>query len=531
MVEEEEITSCKGFNQTFMKVTILAVAILFATNLFAQQPDYALRTAWFTQNGSARNIATGGVMGSLGGDITANHVNPAGLGLFKTSEFVMSPGMNFNNNTFKYRGSDSSNSKNNMLYGTSGFVFGSSNTRKSKWTSNAVAISINQVANYNNRVSFKGFNNMSSFSEQYLEELTRDLADSNAALSNYIFGSSLAFRTFLIDTSNNAQGRFDGYQSMVPISTGVNQSYDANTNGGYHELALGLAGNMDDKMYVGGSLTIPIINYNRELTYTEKDATNNPNNQFESFTFQESFSSRGIGMGLKLGTIYKPTEFWRVGVAFHTPQIIGFKDEVRASMIANTESYARTRSANSNELNSGNAGESVYTLITPWRATASASYVFREVKDTRKQRAFLSGDIEYVNYKSSRFSEADHSEIGGLSIAGKNYYQQVNDVIKETYRGNFNIKLGGEIKFHTVMFRLGGAYYGSPYADEALDASRMLATGGIGYRDHGIFIDLSYAHIMNKDVQFAYRLNDKPNTFAAQTGSRGTVMLTFGIKF
>jgi len=531
VVEEEEITSCKGFNQTFMKVTILAVAILFATNLFAQQPDYALRTAWFTQNGSARNIATGGVMGSLGGDITANHVNPAGLGLFKTSEFVMSPGMNFNNNTFKYRGSDSSNSKNNMLYGTSGFVLGSSNARKSKWTSNAIAISINQVANYNNRVSFKGFNNMSSFSEQYLEELTRDLADSNAALSNYIFGSSLAFRTFLIDTSNNAQGRFDGYQSMVPISTGVNQSYDANTNGGYHELALGLAGNMEDKMYVGGSLTIPIINYNRELTYTEKDATNNPNNQFESFTFQESFSSRGIGMGLKLGTIYKPTEFWRVGVAFHTPQIIGFKDEVRASMIANTESYARTRSANSNELNSGNAGESVYTLITPWRATASASYVFREVKDTRKQRAFLSGDIEYVNYKSSRFSEADQSEMGGLSIAGKSYYQQVNDAIKETYRGNFNIKLGGEIKFHTVMFRLGGAYYGSPYADKELDASRMLATGGIGYRDHGIFIDLSYAHVMNKDVQFAYRLNDKPNTFAAQTGSRGTVMLTFGIKF
>ena len=313
---------------------------------------------------------------------------------------------------------------------------------------------------------------------------------------------------------------------MVPISTGVNQSYDANTNGGYHELALGLAGNMEDKMYVGGSLTIPIINYNRELTYTEKDATNNPNNQFESFTFQESFSSKGIGMGLKLGTIYKPTEFWRVGLAVHTPQIIGFKDEVRASLIANTESYARIRSANSDALNSGKAGQSNYTLVTPWRATASASYVFREVKDTRKQRAFLSADIEYVNYKGSRFSAADPNDMGL-----KNYYQQINDAIKETYKGNFNLKLGGEIKFHTVMFRLGGAYYGSPYADEALDASRMLATSGICYRDYGIFIDLSYAHIMNKDVQFAYRLNDKPNTFASQTGSRGTVMLTFGIKF
>jgi hypothetical protein len=509
-----------------MKVIILAVATLFATNLFAQQPDYALRTAWFTQNGSARNIATGGVMGSLGGEITANHVNPAGLGLFKTSEFVLSPGMNLNNNKFNYRGSDTSNAKNNTVYGASGFIFGFSNNKKSKWTSNAIAISINQVANYNNRISFKGFNNMSSFSEQYLEELTRDLADTNAALSNYIYGSSLAFRTFLIDTTNNAQGKFDGYQSMVPISTGVNQSYDANTTGGYNEVAIGLAGNMEDKMYVGGSLTIPIINYTKDLTYSETDATNNPNNQFASFTFKESFTSRGIGMGLKLGTIYKPTEFWRVGFAVHTPQVIGFKDEVRASLTANTESYARIKTATSDALNSGNAGKSNYNLVTPWRAIASASYVFREIKDTRKQRAFLSADIEYVNYKGSRFSAVDQTDMGL-----KNYYQLVNEAIKETYKGNINVKLGGEIKFHTVMFRLGGAYYGSPYADKALKASRMLATGGIGYRDHGIFIDLSYAHVVNKDVQFAYRLNDKPNTFASQTGSRGTVMLTFGVKF
>jgi hypothetical protein len=509
-----------------MKVIILAVATLFATNLFAQQPDYALRTAWFTQNGSARNIATGGVMGSLGGEITANHVNPAGLGLFKTSEFVLSPGMNLNNNKFNYRGSDTSNAKNNTVYGASGFIFGFSNNKKSKWTSNAIAISINQVANYNNRISFKGFNNMSSFSEQYLEELTRDLADTNAALSNYIYGSSLAFRTFLIDTTNNAQGKFDGYQSMVPISTGVNQSYDANTTGSYNEVAIGLAGNMEDKMYVGGSLTIPIINYTKDLTYSETDATNNPNNQFASFTFKESFTSRGIGMGLKLGTIYKPTEFWRVGFAVHTPQVIGFKDEVRASLTANTESYARIKTATSDALNSGNAGKSNYNLVTPWRAIASASYVFREIKDTRKQRAFLSADIEYVNYKGSRFSAVDQTDMGL-----KNYYQLVNEAIKETYKGNINVKLGGEIKFHTVMFRLGGAYYGSPYADKALKASRMLATGGIGYRDHGIFIDLSYAHVVNKDVQFAYRLNDKPNTFASQTGSRGTVMLTFGVKF
>jgi hypothetical protein len=91
---------------------------------------------------------------------------------------------------------------------------------------------------------------MSSFSEQYLEELVRDKADTNAALSNYIFGSSLAFRTYLIDALTGPGGAVTGFQSLVPISTGVIQRYDATMRGGYHEIALGLAGNMADKLYV-----------------------------------------------------------------------------------------------------------------------------------------------------------------------------------------------------------------------------------------------------------------------------------------
>jgi hypothetical protein len=107
----------------------------------------------------------------------------------------------------------------------------------------------------------------------------------------------------------------------------------------------------------------------------------------------------------------------------------------------------------------------------------------------------------------------------------------MNQTLKDLYHPNINVRIGGELKLHTVMFRLGGAYYGSPYADQNLKASKLIASGGIGYRDHGIFVDLSYSHTMNKDVQFAYRLSDKPNTFAEQSGNRGILVLSFGIKF
>ena len=178
-------------------------------------------------------------------------------------------------------------------------------------------------------------------------------------------------------------------------------------------------------------------------------------------------------------------------------------------------------------MNSGNAGISNYNLLTPYRIIASASYVFREVKDTRLQRGFISADLEFVNYKGARFSAANENQSNNNLV---NYYRSINEAIKETYKGNINFKLGGELKFNTWMFRLGGAFYGSPYADNVLNANRIIGSGGIGYRNKGFYIDLTYSNIINKDYQFPYLLNDKPNTFATQTGSRGNAMLTFGFK-
>ena len=134
---------------------LLTLSILTYTISFSQTPDDALRASWFIPNGSARFVATGGVMGSLGGDITAANVNPAGLGLFKTNEFVFSPNFNLHNNKFGYRGTDSSVKRNAFAYGTTGWVFGIPHGKGSKWTSSALSISVNQLASYNNKISYK----------------------------------------------------------------------------------------------------------------------------------------------------------------------------------------------------------------------------------------------------------------------------------------------------------------------------------------------------------------------------------------
>lgn len=514
-----------------MKKHLLLTLSIFSLGFArAQTPEDALRNSWFTPNGSARYIATGGVMGSLGGDITAAHVNPAGLGLFKTNEFVFSPNFNINRNKFNYRGTDTAHQRNAISYGTSGWVFGIPHGKGEKWASSAFSISVNQLASYNNRVNYKGINNYSSFSEQYLEELANDGANAHAAEWNYINGASLAWWTWLIDTSNNAAGETIGFQTRVPDGLTVNQEKDVTTRGGFHEIALGFAGNMEDRLYIGGSLNIPLVFYSRDLRFKETDMSGITNNDFNYFEYTQKFNSFGIGVGAKLGFIYKPREYWRLGFALHTPQFINFRDKLRAEMTTDTEGFKGVISQTSNELNDNNPVKGKYNLLTPWRAIASASYVFRELSDTRKQRAFLSADIEFVNYRGARFSAVDDDEEGEDETL-KRYYKVVNGAIKSTYKPNVNFRLGGELKLHTWMLRLGGAYYGSPYKDKQLKANRILATGGIGYRNKGYFIDLSYAHTFMKDVDMPYRLIDKDNTFAMHTGSKGNVALTVGFKF
>lgn len=508
-----------------MKRIFLLILLGSSLTMYAQDPDDALRLSWYAPNGTARSNALGGAMGSLGGDLSSNHINPAGLGFYKSGELLFSPKFSSNNNNYNYLGYKSTSNETKASLGSFGFVF-ADGRRKNNWTSAAFSITYTQIADYNNHTNFSGRNNFSSYSEKYLEELVNDNADTLAALNNYIFGSSLAFRTYLVDTTAAANGAVTGYQSLVPISTGVNQRYDARTSGSYNELAFGWGGNMDDKLYLGASIIMPMINYSKNLYYAETDLTNNPNNYFGGFTVNENFSSRGWGLGAKFGIIYKPESYLRLGFSLHTPQLITFRDAISADMTTNTESYAGIQSASSSDLNDGYAGIREYTIATPTKAIVSTSYFFAAPNKPTQPLGFISADVEFVNYAGSRFYSNTYDE------ASTDYYRLLNNTMKSIYKNNINIKLGSELKLNgNWMVRAGTAYYGSPYQDETIKASHWTMSGGIGYRTNKHYIDVTIVNTAIKDAIFPYRLNDKPNTYASYTGNRFVFNIGYGIRF
>src|ERR1700754_1459803 len=82
-----------------MHKLLFIIGVFLCLHLSAQLPEDALRSSWTRPNGTAREQAIGGAMGSIGGDISSAYVNPAGVGVYKTNEFVLSPGWQLFNST------------------------------------------------------------------------------------------------------------------------------------------------------------------------------------------------------------------------------------------------------------------------------------------------------------------------------------------------------------------------------------------------------------------------------------------------
>ena len=322
------------------KIFFILTICMPACSLLAQEPADALRYAWITPGGTARQQAVGGAMTSLGGDLSATFVNPAGLGFYKTGDLVLSPGFNLLSNKSTYYSRTEKDKKNSISFGTSGVVFGTgTEDRDKKKSGAAVAIAINRTASFGSKILYRGLNTQNSYSQKFLEEIkNNNEKDANNVAGNYPFGTSLAFNTYWIDTiAGGTAGNYQ-FQSRATIGNLLQENTVTNS-GGITELAIAFAANKNDKFFFGGTVGIPFLHYKKEATFTEADATTNGTNKFDFASISENLTSNGTGLNVKLGFIYKPVEYVRLGLAIHTPTFYSMTDRYNASVTTNTETY------------------------------------------------------------------------------------------------------------------------------------------------------------------------------------------------
>lgn len=250
-----------------MKKLLSIVTILISLQYVqAQEPADALRYAQTGNGGSARTRAIGGAIVGLGGDISCAIVNPAGLGLFKTNEIVLTPEFSFGKTSVNYLNKETKQNNISSQFSTLGIILARPGSFDGKWRNFTFGFGLNKPISYNNTTHYAGINLQSSYSEKYLEELINNgVTDPNAAAQNFPYGSSLAFNTYLIDTISGPGNSILGYRSLATPLTGVTQDMRTASKGFIQESYFAGSANLEDKLYLGASIVVSKLKFERTI--------------------------------------------------------------------------------------------------------------------------------------------------------------------------------------------------------------------------------------------------------------------------
>lgn len=480
--------------------------LILTTLLHSQTASDALRFSYHNNSGvsTARSLGAGGAMGALGTDFSVVSTNPAGLGWYRRSEFVITPSLATISTESKLLESEDAllNKERLSKLGISnlGFVVTSSPTA-SQWTTFNFGIGLNQLANFNQRFYYDG-QSVGSIINRFQE-----LANGSDGLDD--FESGLAYDAeALYDFDED--GFYDSDVELRPNAL-IYKEQTVTTSGSINELAFSFAGSYNDKLLMGVTIGVPFLNYSMDKVYKESDEGDGTDGSipfFDGLEFIESLNTTGIGINLKAGLIYRPIQAVRLGLAVHTPTAYGLNDTYRNSM-----SYFYTDNGGSK---SGDAespdGLFEYKFRSPWRIIGGLGVVVGKA-------GFLSGEVEWADYTGAQFGYS------GFQDAER----EVNNDIVNQLQAAANIRLGGELAFEIFRLRAGFGLHQSPIQGD--DTVNESISAGFGIREKSFFLDLGYRHYLIEETYTPYLTSEAPLQFVNNDVTNGRFLLSLGFRF
>ncbi len=476
-------------------IAILIVGILFQVSVFAQNEMDALRYSQIIPGGTARFASMGGAFGALGGDFSSLGINPAGAGIYRSSELTISPSLNYSQVNSTYFNTRAEDMKYNFNLNNLGAVFAyplNGSAAEGGWQFINFGLGINRHNNFNVRWMAEGYNTNNSFMTSMLEQANRE--GSVERLSD--FSTGLAWDTYLLDI---VDGEF-----FVDMPGGqVLQRQETNTSGSVRELVFSVGANYNDRVYLGATAAFPSVNYREDTNYREED-TEGLNEVFNAMRYATSLRTTGSGYNFKFGAIIRATDMIRIGGAFHTPTFYSLEDRYEATMRSDLNIDYDTDVAHSP------VGRFDYRLTSPLKAIGSLGLVFGT-------SGILSLDYEYVDYTKARLRSGDYG------------FTDENRAIRENFSSQHNLRVGGEIVFSPLVLRAGYAFYSSPYAEGVNDGERSMISAGLGFRNPAYSLDFAYTHSFYSEDYYLYSLDGlRP---VERDFSASTFRMTLGYRF
>lgn len=512
------------------KPVIVAVAfvsvLILNSKLFSQSIADGLNFSQTFNGGTAKFVSMGGAFGALGSDFSSIGINPAGLGVYKSSEFTITPSFKHREISSTYNGVDASDTKNRLNFDNVGLVlsFQPYQTNENGIVNFNFGFGYNRTNDFYSNSMAKGNFDQSSVM-YYLTNKAKSKNLPPSALEytddyDPFYGNStdnwdlvMAWNTWLLfdyDAGTNS------YISALFAEDSVDHANVISTEGGSGEYNLSFSVNIANKVYLGASVGITDFNYEYNVTYSEYAADNNlrdiNGDRFYFLDYSQHYKTEGTGYNLKIGAIYNPVPSLRIGASIHTPTFYSFDDTYSYSMNSNFDtSYVEV-----NYFSGTPRGHYDFDFETPFRFIGSLAYIIKDF-------GLISLDVEHVDYSSMKFRNGGDGDS----------FTDLNTSIENTYKSVTNIRAGGEYKIGDFSIRGGYAYYPSPYKSGQLNknAKTTQISGGLGYRSGGFSIDMAYLYTM-RDEKYLFYDDPYNNLNPVKTETTdGKFLVTFGFRF
>lgn len=524
--------------QFFSSATlVLLSSFAFGQGAAFDYADDAFRFSDFSQNGTARFRGIGGNHAALGGDASNIFGNAAGLAFYNRSELSISPSFTSSNNQSTFLGQQTVGSMGKVSVGQFSAIFAGGDNRNRRLRRSAWGISYSQSANFFDYSTAQGLNNNqnSSIAQSYVESANsagfsgQELSDGFLPASRQAdFKEAAAYGLFLINPTETTTPSYSGPPySRFDANTAKNQQSTLSRSGTHSQWTLTYAGNLDDKLYIGGSIALTHLRYSSDFNFLESPVNGQ---YFVNYGQINRFDVKGNGINASFGLIYKLSPDIQLGATILSPTFSG-----------NTETFGQTLTANAKNPNPGNftlktntvdvvdpSNVFEYTLQTPFRASGGATYFINKGKI-----GFLTATVEYVNYQGMRVRTSAFTNQQDNTA----FRNDVKAVVRDTYQDVVNFRGGAEFRAGLLRIRAGAAYIPSSYKlnlDRVApaDRSKLLLSAGLGIRNERFFADLSGSYLTYKSGYSPYQLNNDAASPTVAINNRSTnVMLSVGVFF
>lgn len=560
-----------------MKRVICLLGSAFLLNgaaAFAQSELDAYKYSQTDLNGTARYLGMGGAFGALGGDISSMSTNPAGLGIYRSSEIVTTLSLSsikaksdwdglkadrnktkFNFDNIAYCGYFPTGNDEGLVSWNVGFAYNRVNSfernyRMSGKQSYSLADYAAAKASY---VGTDANGGWFGVKENDMPPFNQINSSANSAYDNLggVWLPGLAYQSGMIG-ANTANANDDLYHSAFAEWDNANNTWypdsrpdlsDLNVNekGAIDQYAFSFATNISNRVFLGATLSVTDINYQMHSEYTEE--YNYTDGSKDHLYWDNDLKTDGTGYSFNIGAIVRPTDFLRVGAAYNSPVWYKLTDTYYGS--------AETFISSFDPAKANGATPSDPTPYSEYRLRSADKWIF-SVAGIIGQTALISFDYELGNYKYMKLSDRDGNDAT---------YENTNkELIQKDFGLAHTFKVGGEVKV-TPQFavRAGVNYRTSPLKKEfregafevftpgtvahyTLDKGVTSYSVGLGYRfTPNFYMDLACVYRQYKADAYAFSKviiqDDKgfhtlvDSKAASLKTNKTQVALTLGYKF